>query len=129
MGKRCETCINGFAGNPRIGKPDDCKPHVPQCGKNQFYGNRAHDRACVPCFCNGLKVECESSSLTYSKIKSVFDKDDEGWKVVDIRYYRTVWPKLFNDLIRQKKRFLIFKYFILSLISRSSKMILLFHTL
>lgn len=83
MGKRCEMCKNGFTGNSRIGRPDDCKPYVPQCGQAQFYGTRNQERTCVPCFCNGLKVNCESSSLTYRKVNSFFHEDDDNWKIVD----------------------------------------------
>jgi hypothetical protein len=40
-------------------------------------------QSCVPCFCNGLAVDCESSNLVYNKIRSNFEVDDEQWYVAN----------------------------------------------
>lgn len=83
VGRNCESCMNGYTGNPRMGNPDDCQPIVAppatQCG--QRYYNKAG--RCVPCFCNGLPVDCQASSLVYKKINSFFQDNAEDWTMID----------------------------------------------
>ena len=51
------------------------------CAPRSFHlvRNRAYKRGCMPCFCNGLNVQCESSQAHYAHLEaSADDEDDEG---------------------------------------------------
>lgn len=55
---------------------------APRCQPNEF-STTINYPTCLPCFCNGLNVQCVSSSLVYNKIKSTFQTNDEDWKIID----------------------------------------------
>ena len=44
---------------------------------------KSHKKGCVSCFCNGLEVDCASSTQRYGKLMAKFEGDDEEWKISD----------------------------------------------
>ena len=52
--------------------------------KSFFLRKEKRPSTCAQCFCNGLRVNCEPSSLYYSKISSSFERDAQEWTVNNV---------------------------------------------
>ncbi|XP_043919164.1 basement membrane-specific heparan sulfate proteoglycan core protein isoform X3 [Protopterus annectens] len=98
-GRRCESCLQGYVGNPIQGQPCSggcvcdprgsvdslcdsaghciCKPNVEgqncdRCKRGHFFLSPDNTAGCLPCFCMGVTQECTSSNYYRDKIVSQF---------------------------------------------------------
>ena len=61
-------------------------PYCDQCLPKHFnlIEDVKHKKGCLTCFCNGLDVDCESSSqLFYNKIKTNFEAEYQDWFITN----------------------------------------------
>lgn len=122
QGRRCESCADGYQGNPiavggschktpetscnaegtysvRQDGSCECKPLVigercDQCAPKSFHLNSFVYPGCIECFCSGHQVDCTSTSWYREQISSNFvrSRAPHGFQLV--RDYTRAQPEL-----------------------------------
>ncbi len=89
-----------------------------QCASRSFHlvTKRDYKRGCLPCFCNGLDVECHSSNKFYGKIESDFYREGDSWYITDKFTNMNEHLEIINNNAIEFSRFNQFKDYELFLI-------------
>ncbi|XP_075211994.1 terribly reduced optic lobes isoform X4 [Lycorma delicatula] len=136
-GRRCETCDQGYSGNPTV-PGDSCKkdycnvagsvsthpdpqtgqcrckeyatgPLCDKCKDNTFHLSTKHHKGCISCFCMGITKQCRSLNWYRNQITAAFTRSTQEFKLAVIS--DLTQPITYGLFVRPETRELIYEQF------------------